>query len=327
MRAKIWHPRVAYGYQVSTIRSQEPVLAGPQLLPGLFAFRHLITDIRLPKADPQSSRSMDLIDSHAHIDFPQFAGDRDAMLARARAAGVGTILAIGTGPGPEKLDAAIPYAEAHDWIYTSVGIHPHEAKEVTSAHLDALARLAQHPKVIAWGEIGLDYYYDHSPPDIQQRIFRQQMELAHAARLPIIIHCRDAWADCLNTLEEAWKPTGLGGILHCFTGTLEEARRGLDLGFLISFTGNFTYPKAQNIRDVAKVLPLENVLIETDSPYLAPQAFRGKRNEPAYVAEVARALANVRDLGTEEIASVTSGNFRRFFQLAQPDASPAALPR
>jgi TatD DNase family protein len=270
---------------------------------------------------------MDLIDSHAHIDFPQFAEDREAMLERARAVGVNTILAIGTGPSPEQLNAAIPIAETHDWIYTTVGIHPHEAKEVTPAHLDTLARLAQHPKVIAWGEIGLDYFYDHSPRDVQQRVFRQQMELASAARLPIIIHCRDAWSDCLNILEEAWKPTGLGGILHCFTGTPEEARRGLDLGFLISFTGNLTYPKAQNIRDVAKSLPIENILIETDSPYLAPQAFRGKRNEPAYVAEVAKALATVRDLGTEEIAVLTSGNFRRFFQLTQPGKSPAAATR
>jgi TatD DNase family protein len=270
---------------------------------------------------------MDLIDSHAHIDFPQFAEDRPAMLERARAAGVNTILAIGTGPGPEQLDAAIPFAEAHDWIYTTVGIHPHEAKEVTPAHLDTLPRLAQHPKVIAWGEIGLDYYYDHSPRRVQQRVFREQMELARTAKLPIIIHCRDAWTDCLGLIEDAWKSSGLGGILHCFTGTLEDAQRGLDMGFLVSFTGNLTYPKAQNIRDVAKAVPLEKILIETDSPYLAPQAYRGKRNEPAYVAEVAKALANVRDLGTEETASVTAANFRRFFHLARPSASPAVVPR
>ena len=165
------------------------------------------------------------------------------------------------------------------------------------AHLDTLARLAQHPKVIAWGEIGLDYFYDHSPRDLQERIFRQQMELAHAAKLPIIIHCRDAWHDCLALLNEVWKPTGLGGILHCFTSTLEDAYRGIDMDFLVSFTANITYPKAQNIRDVAKALPLEKVLIETDSPYLAPQPVRGKRNEPAYVAEVAKVLANVRDFG------------------------------
>jgi len=270
---------------------------------------------------------MDLIDSHAHIDFPQFDDDRDAMLARARAAGVSTILAIGVGPGPEKLDAALPYAEAHNWIYTTVGIHPHEAKEVTPAHLDTLAKLARHPKVIAFGEIGLDYYYDHSPRDVQARVFRQQMELAAAAKLPIIIHCRDAWDDCLRILDEAWKPTGLGGILHCFTSTLEHARHGVDLGFMVSFTGNLTYPKAQEIRDVAKALPLSNILLETDSPYLAPQPFRGKRNEPAYVLEVAKTLANVRNLDLQETAATTSENFRRFFRLPRPDASPAVTSR
>jgi len=207
-----------------------------------------------------------------------------------------------------------------------VGIHPHEAEEVTPMHLEALAQLAGHPKVIAWGEIGLDYFYDHSPRDIQKRVFWEQMELARAAKLPIIIHCRDAWSDCLDLLEEAWKPVGLGGVLHCFTSTLEDAKRGVDMGFMVSFTGNLTYPKAQNIRDVAKALPLENILIETDSPYLAPQPYRGRRNEPAYVVEVAKALANVRDLGTEETAAVTARNFRRFFRLAEPSASPAAVP-
>jgi TatD DNase family protein len=267
---------------------------------------------------------MELIDSHAHIDAPQFAEDREAMLGRARVAGVSALLAIGTGPGPEKLDAALPLAEAHDWIYTTVGIHPHEARDVTRAHLDELARLAKHPKVIAWGEIGLDYFYHHSPRDVQERVFRDQMALAREARLPIIIHCRDAWADCLKLLDEVWRPAGLGGILHCFTSTLEDARRGLDMGFLISFAGNSTYPKTQNLRDVAKALPLETILIETDSPYLAPQAYRGKRNEPAYVAEVARTLASVRDLPAEEFAARTAGNFRRFFHLSQPSMSAAA---
>jgi TatD DNase family protein len=264
---------------------------------------------------------MDLIDSHAHIDFPQFADDREAMLERAREAGVGTLLAIGTGPGPEKLDAAIPFAEQHDWIYTSVGIHPHEAKEVTPQHLDELARLAQHPKVIAWGEIGLDYFYDHSPRDVQATVFRSQMELAREAKLPIIIHCRDAWDDCLALIERHWRPSGLAGILHCFTGTLDHAKRGLELGFLISFAGNSTYPKTQNIRDVAKEIPLDRMLIETDSPFLAPQPYRGKRNEPAYVAEVAKTLATVRNLAPEEIAAATAANFRRLFRIARPDIS------
>jgi len=266
---------------------------------------------------------MELIDSHAHIDAEQFAGDREDMLRRARAAGVTTLLAIGTGPGPVKLDAALPYAEAHDWIYTTVGIHPHEAAQVTAAHLETLAKLAGHPKVIAWGEIGLDYYHDHSPREMQERVFREQMALAHSAKLPIIIHCRDAWSDCLKVLEEAWKHTGLGGILHCFGSTLEDAQRGMDMGFLISFAGNSTYPKAQGIRDVAKALPLENILIETDSPYLAPQPYRGKRNEPAYVGEVAKVLANVRSLQDREIAAATAENFRRFFHLARPNVTTA----
>jgi TatD DNase family protein len=270
---------------------------------------------------------MELIDSHAHIDGPQFAEDREAMLARAQAAGVSTILAIGTGPGPEQLDAALPYAEAHNWIYTTVGIHPHDAKEVTPAHLETLAALAKHPKVIAWGEIGLDYFYDHSPRDVQEKVFRQQMDLAQAAKLPIIIHCRDAWDDCLRLLDEVWKPTALGGILHCFTSALAHAQKGLDMGFLISFTGNISYPKAQNIRDVAKVLPLSNILIETDSPYLAPQPHRGKRNEPAYVLEVAKALANVRDCELSEIAAQTTENFRRFFRLTRPESFSGRVSR
>lgn len=269
-------------------------------------------------------QTMELIDSHAHIDDSRFDEDREGMLDRARAAGITTLLAIGTGPGPEKLDAAMPFAEAYDWIYTTVGIHPHEAKDVTAGHLDELARLALHPKVIAWGEIGLDYFYDHSPRDAQERVFREQMELAAVAKLPIIIHCRDAWADCLRVIEEVWRPTGLGGILHCFTSTLEDALRGVEMGFMISFAGNSTYPKTQNLRDVAKVLPLENILIETDAPYLAPRPYRGKRNEPAYVAEVARILASVRDLPAEEFAARTAGNFRRFFRLAEPRVSAAA---
>jgi TatD DNase family protein len=261
---------------------------------------------------------MELIDSHAHVDGPQFDGDREAMLERARAAGVTTLLAMGNGPGPEKLDAALPFAEGHEWIYTTVGIHPHEAKEATLAHFEELERLARHPKVIAWGEIGLDYFYDHSPRDVQDKVFREQMELARAAKLPIVIHCRDAWSDCLRVIEEVWKPTGLGGILHCFASTLEDARRGIEMGFMISFAGNSTYPKAQNLRDIAKVLPMEKILIETDSPYLAPEPYRGKRNEPAYVADVARILGSVRDLPAEEFAARTAENFRRFFRLAAP---------
>jgi len=256
-----------------------------------------------------------IIDSHAHLEFPQFDEDRDAMLERTRAAGVETLLAIGSGTGPERLNAAIPFAEQHDWIYATVGIHPHEAKLATEEHFEKLDALAKHPRVIAWGEMGLDYYYDHSPREVQQDVFRRQLGQARAAKLPIVIHCRDAWADCLEMIEQDWQSSGLGGILHCFTGTLEDAKRGLDMGFMVSFAGNVTYKKMQNLRDVAKEIPLERLLTETDSPFLPPEGRRGKRNEPANVVEVARALGNVRDLPSEEIAAVTAANFRRFFRL------------
>jgi TatD DNase family protein len=256
---------------------------------------------------------MDLIDSHAHLEFPQFDEDRAEVLARAREAGVSTLLAIGSGTGPAKLDAAIPFAEQHDWIYATVGIHPHEAKLASDQHYAALDRLAQHPRVIAWGEIGLDYFYDHSPRDTQHAVFRRQLCMAHTACKPIVIHCRDAWDDCLRILDRDWRSTGLGGILHCFSGSLDQARRGIDMGFMISFAANVTYPKAQNLRDVARDLPLDRLFIETDSPFLAPQGRRGKRNEPAFVAEVARTLANVRNLPADEFAAATAANFRRFF--------------
>jgi TatD DNase family protein len=162
--------------------------------------------------------------------------------------------------------------------------------------------------------MGLDYFYDHSPREVQQEVFRRQLGQARAAKLPIVIHCRDAWADCLGMIEEDWRSSGLGGILHCFTGTLEDAKRGLDMGFMVSFAGNLTYKKMQNLRDVAKEIPLERLLTETDSPFLPPEGRRGKRNEPANVVEVARALGNVRDLPGEEIAAVTAANFRRFFR-------------
>ena len=259
---------------------------------------------------------MDLIDSHAHVDVSDFDADRDAMLARAKSAGIGMMLAIGNGPDVEKLGAAVPYAEQHDWIYAAAGIHPHEAQHATDAHYAELDRLARLPRVIAWGEIGLDYHYDHSPRDIQVRVFRHQLEQARSAQIPIVIHCREAWPDCLKILDEDWRSSHLGGIFHCFTGTMEEAQRGMDMGFLISFAGNVTYPKAQNLRDVAREVPLDRLLVETDSPFLAPVPYRGKRNEPAYVAEVARSIANVRNLAAEEVATATADNFRRFFGLA-----------
>jgi TatD DNase family protein len=269
--------------------------------------------------------TMQIIDSHAHLEFPQFDEDRPAVLERARAAGVETLLAIGSGTGPDRLNAAIPFAEQHDWIYATVGIHPHEAKLATEEHFQRLDELARHSRVLGWGEIGLDYYYDHSPREVQQEVFRRQLVQARAAKLPVIIHCRDAWTDCLDMLERDWRPSGLGGILHCFTGTLGDARRGLDMGFMVSFAGNVTYPKMQHLRDVARELPLECLLTETDSPFLPPQGKRGKRNEPAFVVEVAQALANVRNLGSDEIAATTAANFRNFFRLGA--MSTSAQPR
>jgi TatD DNase family protein len=263
----------------------------------------------------------DLIDSHAHLDMSDFDADRDAVLDRARGVGVSTILAIGSAAGPDKLDAALPFAEKHSWIYATLGVHPHEASLATQRHLQEAEAYAGHLRVIAWGEIGLDYHYDHSPRDVQHRIFREQLEIARRVRLPIIIHCREAWPDCLAVLEEAWASSGLGGIFHCFSGSMEEARRGLDMGFRISFAGNLTYPKSQPLRDVAAELPLESLLIETDSPFLAPQGLRGKRNEPANVLAVARTLATVRHLPEDEVALRTSANFRSLFRLRGPDGS------
>jgi len=260
---------------------------------------------------------MEIIDSHAHLEFPQFDADRTEMLERAHQAGVAALLAIGSGTGPERLNAALPFAEQYDWIYATVGIHPHEAKLATEEHFAHLEKLAAHPRVIAWGEIGLDYYYDHSPQDVQQLVFRRQLEMARAARLPIVIHCRDAWSDCLAILDESWRSSGLGGILHCFSGSFEDAKQGIEMGFVVSFAGNVTYPKMEPLRQIAKELPLDRLLVETDSPFLPPQGHRGKRNEPAFVIEVARTLGNVRHLPAEEVAAATAANFRRFFGLAQ----------
>jgi len=266
------------------------------------------------------------IDSHAHLEGKRYDADRDAVLIRAKQAGVEAYLAIGNGDGPDTADCGIRLAEKYSGkpdypqIWASVGIHPHEASLANATAYEKLVQWACHPRVIAWGEIGLDYYYDHSPRDIQQQVFIKQMQLARAAKLPIIIHCRpsdnseNAWDDCLKLIEEQWTPTGLGGILHCFTGSVQHARRGLDLGFMISFAGNVTFPKAQNIREAAKLVPLDRMLIETDSPYLAPVPHRGKRNEPAFVIETARQIGEVRGLAGEAIGEQTSDSFRRFFR-------------
>jgi TatD DNase family protein len=263
------------------------------------------------------------VDSHAHLDGKQFDTDREQVIARAREAGVQTMVAIGNGDGPPTLDAGIQLAEKHPFMYATIGIHPHEARLADDAAYHTMERLAHHPKVIAWGEIGLDYHYDHSPRETQKTVFARQMELAAAVKLPIVIHNRpsdgseNAWDDCLEMIQQQWAPNGLGGVLHCFTGNAEQAKRALDMGFMISFAGNITFPKAQQIRDAALEVPLDRMLIETDCPYLAPVPHRGKRNEPAFVKDTAGKLGELRGLSAEQIGEQTSRNFYNFFKLAE----------
>lgn len=275
------------------------------------------------------------IDSHAHLEGNRYDNDRDEVLARAKQSGIEAYLAIGNGEGPDTADCGIRLTEKYDGkpeyprIWASVGIHPHEASLDSEAADSQMLEWARHPKVIAWGEIGLDYFYDHSPRETQKTVFRRQMELAKSVKLPIIIHCRpsdnsdNAWDDCLRMLTDHWVTTGLGGILHCFTGAVDHARRALDMGFMISFAGNITFPKAQSIRDAAQIVPLDRMLIETDSPYLAPIPHRGQRNEPAFVKEVARQIGVLRHLSAEEIGAQTTQNFYKFFGLSPDDAGTA----
>jgi TatD DNase family protein len=259
------------------------------------------------------------IDSHAHVEGERFQADRTEMLARAREAGLERILAIGSGTGPGTYDCGLRVAEQHEWIFASTGLHPHEATVATETDYQEMAALARNPKIIAWGEIGLDYFYDHSPRDIQKEVFLRQMELASAAKLPIIIHCRpsnsseNAWDDTLEMLRTHWAPSGLSGILHCFTGEWKHAQAALDIGFYISFAGNVSYPKAENIRDVANQVPANRILFETDSPYMAPVPHRGKRNEPAFVVNTAEAIAQIRGVTKEEIGEQTTRNFYELF--------------
>jgi len=259
------------------------------------------------------------VDSHCHLDGPRFADDREAMIERAHARGVETMLAIGIGECPETVGCALPFAEKHDWVYATTGVHPHEAKSLDVATMSAMEKIARHPKVIAWGEIGVDYYYDHSPRDIQKSAFIRQMEAARTMKLPIIIHNRnadnsnDAWDDMMVLLREHWVSSGLGGIMHCFSGGPAEAKASVEIGFMVSFSGNVTFAKAQTIRDAATAIPLDNILTETDSPFLAPVPHRGKRNEPAFVALVAKQLGELRGLSQEEMGELTTKNFYRFF--------------
>jgi len=255
---------------------------------------------------------MRLIDSHCHLDDAQFDPDRDAVIERARAASVDTLVAIGTGGGPSDLEVATRLADRYAGMYATVGVHPHDAAKAAPETFDRLRELLSHPKVLAVGEIGLDYHYDFSPRETQREVFARQLAIARDARKPVVIHTREAWADTMDLLREAHAGRG---IVHCFSGGPEEAEQVLQMGFHISFSGVVTFPKALDIQAAARMVPPDRLLIETDAPYLAPVPNRGKRNEPAFVLENARKLAELRGVAVEEIAAVTTTNFRVLFGL------------
>ena len=257
-----------------------------------------------------------LIDSHCHLDGKAFDTDRDAVLAAAREAGVEAFLTIGTGDGPPDLAAAVRLADAYHDVYATVGVHPHDAAKARPGYLDELRRLAGHAKVLALGEIGLDYHYDFSPRETQRRVFVEQMALAEELAVPIIIHTREAWDDTLKLLGTHWAPTGLGGVMHCFSGDAKQARAALEMGFHISFAGMVTFRRSDELRETAAGVPLERLLVETDCPYLTPEPHRKiRRNEPRFVVETAKRLAETRGEEFETLAVATTANFRRLFRL------------
>jgi len=256
-----------------------------------------------------------MIDSHCHLDSADFNDDRDEVIERALAAGVEHMMAIGTGDGPPDLEAGVRMADKYPAFYATAGIHPHDAAKATPADLKHLADLLAHPKVLAVGEIGLDYHYDFSPRDTQKAVFIEQMQIAAEANKPIVIHTREAWEDTLALIEQHWTPRGIGGIMHCFSGGPEEARRSIGLGFYLSFGGIVTFPKSLNVQEAARSAPRDRILIETDAPYLAPVPKRGKRNEPALMVHTARRLAELRGESYEELCNATTENFRRLLLL------------
>lgn len=260
-----------------------------------------------------------LVDSHCHIDGEAFDNDRDDVVQRAREAGIGAMLNVGTGdPKSNDFRKAVAVAEKYQDVFASVGVHPHDAKLYDDKAEAHLVDLAKSEKVIAWGEIGLDYYYDHSPREVQRDAFRRQIQTARRLSLPIIIHSRDADDETVEILTEECSWDGFRGIMHCFGGTQAMAKALIPLGFLISFAGNVTFKKAENLRDAAKVVPLDKLLVETDCPFLTPIPFRGKRNEPAYVEHTARFLAEFYGVGFETLADQTTRNFLEFFKLQLP---------
>jgi TatD DNase family protein len=259
---------------------------------------------------------MIFIDSHCHIDGEAFDGERDEMVQRAKDAGVVAMLNIGTGnPHDGEIEKAVKVAENYENVYASVGVHPHDARLYDDKAEENLINLTKSEKVIAWGEIGLDYYYDHSPRDVQCEVFIRQIRTAKSLDLPIIIHSRDADDETVEILTRECSYENFKGIMHCFGGTAEMAKALMEIGFLISFAGNVTFKKAENLRDAARVVPLEKLLIETDCPFLTPIPFRGKRNEPAFVVHTAQFLADFYGIKIEKLANQTTQNFLNFFNL------------
>lgn len=259
-----------------------------------------------------------LIDTHTHIADPEFDLDREAVIERALAAGVWKMILIGTDLASSQ--RAISVAERHPFLWATVGLHPHEAKSMDEALLQALEELANHPKVVGLGEAGLDYHYNHSTPEDQRRAFIEQIRLAKRKRLPLVIHTREAWDETFEILEQEGvrsHASEVGGVFHCFTGDSAVAERAVAFGLYLSFSGIMTFPKALTLQQAAASVELSRLLIETDAPYLAPQGYRGKRNEPAYVRVVAEKIAALRNCPYEKIAEVTSRNAERLFKLSQ----------
>jgi TatD DNase family protein len=279
-------------------------------------------DLDYSKAKPNrfANSQMIFVDSHCHIDGQEFDADREEVIERAEEAGVKAMLVVGTGAADEfeNFERAVRIAEKYENIFAAVGVHPHDAKTFTEAAEKRLIELVKSSaKTVAWGEIGLDFYYDHSPRDVQAEVFRRQIRVARDLNLPIIIHSRDADEETVQILtEECAAGDFRGGIMHCFGGTPAMAEDLMKIGFLISFAGNVTFKKAENLREAARVVPLERLLIETDCPFLTPVPFRGKRNEPAYVVETAKFLAELYGIELETLARRTTRNFIDFFGLS-----------
>lgn len=262
---------------------------------------------------------MIFVDSHCHIDGEAFDADRDEVVERARSAGVAAMLCVGTGnPYNGEIAKAVGTAEKYKNVFASVGVHPHDARlydDKAENHLIDLVKSSE--KVVAWGEIGLDFYYDHSPRDVQRQVFKRQIRLAKELNLPIIVHSRDADDETVEILENECSYADFrGGIMHCFGGSPAMAESLMRTGFLISFAGNVTFKKADDLREAARVVPLERLLIETDCPFLTPVPFRGKRNEPAFVVHTARFLADFYGVEIEKLAARTTGNFLDFFKIS-----------